>query len=178
MTPRPVKSHARSHARPRAAPLAARPLSELAVLVRFGELVVALAAQHVSRIVMADEAEEVPGAASSVRIGDAVLPAWELGDLLALSEPPAAWVILATSDEPGAPRFALGTGPCVAVASHGAVSPLPPGVVSVPPAAVLGVFITDPALRERGLGQLGVRIDPVRLIGASAIAAAARRGER
>ncbi|HEX3766644.1 MAG TPA: hypothetical protein VHW23_48450 [Kofleriaceae bacterium] len=174
MTPRPVKPHAR----PRAAPLTARALSELAVLVRFGELVVALAAQHVSRIVMADEAEEVPGAPSSVRIGDAVLPAWELGDLLALSEAPAAWVVLAAGDEPGAPRFALGTGPCIAVSSHDAVSPLPPGVVSVPPAAVIGVFVTDPTLRERGLGPLGVRIDPVRLIGAAAIAAAARRGER
>lgn len=146
-------------------------------MVQFGELVVALAAQHVSRIVMADEAVAVPGAPASVRIGDAVLPAWELGKLLALAGPPAAWLVLTTGDEPNAPRIALGTGPCVAVSPHGEISPLPPGVVSAPPAAVLGVFVTDPALRERGIGQLGVRLDPVRLIGASAIAAA-RRGAR
>ena len=170
MTPRPVQ--------PRAiAPHAARTLSELAVIVRFGELVVALPAQRVSRIAMADEVVTVPGAPASVRIGDAVLPAWELGKLLALAEAPAAWLILTTGDEPNAPRIALGTGPCVAVSAHDEVSPLPPGVVSAPPAAVLGVFVTDPALRQRGLGQLGVRIDPVRLIGPSAIAAA-RRGER
>jgi len=170
VTPQPIRSRA-------AAPLARRALSELAVIVRFDALVVALPAQHVSRIAMADEAVPVTGG-SSVRIGDAVLPAWELGKLLALGEPPAAWLILATGDEPNAPRIALGTGPCVAVSAHAEVSPLPPGVVSAPPAAVLGVFVTDPALRERGLGPLGVRIDPVRLIGASAIAAAARRGER
>lgn len=170
MTPRPARTRV-------AAPLATRALSELAVLVRFGELVVAMAAQHVSRIAMADEAVALPGPPASVQIGDTVLPAWELGKLLALADPPAAWVILETGDEPDAPRIALGTGPCIAVSSHGDISPLPPGVVSAPPAAVLGVFITDPALRERGIGHLGVRIDPVRLIGASAIAAA-RRGAR
>ena len=170
MTPRPVKPRA-------VAPHAARALAELAVIVRFGELVVALPAQRVSRIAMADEVVAVPGAPASVRIGDAVLPAWELGKLLALAEAPAAWLILTTGDEPDAPRIALGTGPCVAVSAHDEVSPLPPGVVSVPPAAVLGVFVTDPALRKRGLGPLGVRIDPVRLIGPSAINAA-RRGER
>jgi hypothetical protein len=170
VTPRPA---------PRvAAPIAGRALSELAVLVQFGELVVALAAQHVSRIALTDDAAAVPGAPSSIRIGDAVLPAWELGKLLGLSGPPSAWLILATGDEPNAPRIALGTGPCVAVAAHGELLSLPAGVISAPPAAVLGVFLTDPALRARGLGQLGVRIDPVRLIGASAIAAAARRGER
>jgi hypothetical protein len=171
VTPRTVKPRAR-------APLAAHALSELAVIVRFGELVVALPAQHVSRIAMVDEAVAIPGAPARIRIGDAVLPAWELGKLLALTEALAAWLILTTGDEPNAPRIALGTGPCVAVSTHDEVSPLPPGVVSAPPAAVLGVFVTDPALRERGLGQLGVRIDPVRLIGAPAIAAAARRGER
>jgi len=173
VTPRPVQ--------PRAiAPHAARTLSELAVIVRFGELVVALPAQRVSRIAMADEVVAVPGAPASVRIGDAVLPAWELGKLLALAEAPAAWLILTTGDEPNAPRIALGTGPCVAAAPHDEISPLPPGVVSVPPAAVLGVFVTDPALRARGIGPLGVRIDPVRLIGAPVIAAASRRpvGER
>ena len=170
MTPRPVKPRA-------VAPHAARALAELAVIVRFGELVVALPARHVSRIAMADEAVAVPGAPARVRIGDAVLPAWELGKLLALAEAPAAWLILATGDEPSAPRIALGTGPCLAVSAHEGVSPLPPGVVSAPLAAVLGVFVTDPALRKRGLGQLGHRIDPVRLIGPSAIAAA-RRGER
>jgi hypothetical protein len=170
VTPRPARRHA-------AAPLAARALSELAVMVRFGELVVAMAAQYVLRIATADEAVAVPGAPASVRIGDAVLPAWELGNLLALAGPPAAWLVLTTGDEPNAPRIALGTGPCIAVSTHGEVSPLPPGVVSAPPAAVLGVFVTDPALRERGLGHLGVRIDPVRLIGSSAIAAA-RRGAR
>jgi len=157
--------------------LRSRDISELAVMVRFGDLVVAVAAQRVSRIALADEVEPVPGQTASVRIGDAVLPAWDLGKLLGFAEPPAAWLVMTTGDAPGAPRIALGTGPCIAVAPHGGVSPLPPGVVNAPLSAVVGVFITDAALRERGLGQLGVRIDPMRLIGSPA-PAAAQRGER
>ncbi len=158
--------------------LRSRDISELAVMVRFGELVVALAAQRVSRIVTADEAmvtedAEIP----SVQIGSAVLPAWDLGDLLGFSEPPAAWLVMTTGEGPSALQIALGTGPCIAVASHEDVLPLPPGVVSAPQGAVIGVFVTDVALRERGVGQLGVRIDPMRLIGSSELAAA-RRGAR
>jgi hypothetical protein len=154
-----------------------RDISELAVMVRFGDLIVAVAAQRVSRIVMADQAVPAAGATASVRIGDTVLPAWDLGNLLGFAEPPAAWLVMTTGDEPSAPQIALGTGPCVAVASHNGVSPLPPGVVNVPPAAVVGVFVTDPVLRERGVGHLGVRVDAMRLIGASALAAA-RSGDR
>jgi len=159
-----------------AGPLRNRDISELAVMVRFGELVVAVAAQRVSRIVMAEDAAPGPGTAS-VRIGETVLPAWELGKLLGFSEAPVAWLVIKTSDEPGAPEIALGTGPCIAVSSHDGVSPLPGGVVTAPAAAVVGVFVTDAVLRERGVGQLGVRIDPMRLIGWSAVAAA-RSGER
>jgi hypothetical protein len=152
-------------------------ISELAVMVQFGELVVAIAAQRVARIVMADDAVPSPGATPSVRIGGTLLPAWNLGKLLGFSEPPAAWLIMATGDEPGAPEIAVGTGPCIAVSSHDALSLLPPGVIAAPFAAVTGVFATDAALRERGAGHLGVQIDPMRLIGAPALAAA-RRGER
>jgi hypothetical protein len=154
-----------------------RDISELAVMVRFGELVVAVAAQRVARIVMAEEAVRGGGATPSVRIGAAVLPAWELGKLLGLSEDSAAWLVIKTSDEPGAPEIALGTGPCIAVSSHDAVSPLPGGVVTAPAAAVLGVFVTDAVLRASGVGQIGLRVDPMRLIGWSAVAAA-RSGER
>lgn len=169
MTPRSVTLRAPARQR-------ARDISELAVLVRFGALVVGIAAQRVSRIVMADEAVAVAGAAPSVRIGDVVLPAWDLGRLLGFSEAPAAWLVMTSSDAPGAPTIALGTGPCIAVAPHDAVSPLPPGVVNAPAAAVVGVFVTDPALRERGAGHLGVRIDAMRLIAGAA--PDARRGGR
>ena len=153
-------------------------IGELAVLVRFGELVVAVAAQRVSRIVLADEAVPAsPRATPRVMIGGATLPAWDLGKLLGFAEPPAAWLVVTTGDEPSAPEIALGTGPCIAVSSHDGASPLPAGVVSAPAAAVIGVFETDPALRERGLGRLGVRVDPLRLIGPAALAAA-QRGER
>ncbi|HET7500283.1 MAG TPA: hypothetical protein VFK02_04745 [Kofleriaceae bacterium] len=164
---------ARGPARP-----VARDISELSVLLQFGELVVAIAAQRVAHIVLADEAVAVAGAVPSVRVGDAVLPAWELGKLLGLVGPPAAWLVMTTSDEPGAPRIALGTGPCLAIATHAEVSPLPDGVVTAPPAAVTGVFATDPALRARGAGQLAIQIDPMRLIGWSVLAGGARRGER
>ena len=160
-----------------AAPLRSHSIAELAVLVQFGDLVVAIAAQRVSRIVMAEEATAVARVVPSVQIGDAVLPAWDLGKLLGLGSAPVAWLIMTTSDEPGAPEIAIGTGPCIAVATHDAAAPLPAGVVSAPAAAVAGVFVTDPALRERGVGYLGVRVDPMRLIGASALAAA-RRGVR
>lgn len=161
----------------RPAEVRSRGISELAVMVQFGELVVAVAAERVSRIAMADEAVPVAGVAPRVRIADAVLPAWDLGKLLGLAEPPAAWLVMTTSDEPGAPRIAVATGPCLAVAAHAPVCALPIGVVSAPQTAVTGVFVTDPALRERGLGQLGVRVDPMSLIGASG-RAAARRSER
>ena len=149
-------------------------ISELAVMVRFGEVVVAVAAQRVARIALADEAVRAPGATPSVRIGGAVLPAWDLGKLLGYSQPPAAWLVMATGDEPDAPKIALATGPCIAISPHGAVSPLPAGVVSASPAAIAGVFITDQALRERGVGHLGVRVDPMRLIGSSELASALR----
>jgi len=158
--------------------LRSRDISELAVMVRFGDVLVAVAAQRVSRIVMADEVVlDTQRATPSVVIGDAVFPAWDMGRLLGFSAPPVAWLIMTTTDEPGAPEIALGTGPCVAVAAHDTLSSLPAGVVTGPPASVLGVFPTDAALRERGIGHLGVRLDPMRLIGTSAIAAA-RRGER
>ena len=161
-----------------AAPQRTRGIAELAVLVRFGELVVAVAAQRVSRIVMADEVVDAPDRATpSVRLGATVLPAWNLGELLGIAEAPAAWLVMTTSDEPNASTIALGTGPCMAVASHDELSALPPGVVSAPAAAVLGVFATDANLRERGAGHLGMRVDPMRLIGASALAIA-QRGER
>jgi hypothetical protein len=164
-------------AKSRTVGLQAHSITELAVMVRFGQLVVAVPAQRVARIAMVDEVVAVPERATpSVQIGNAVLPAWDLGKLLGLSDPPAAWLILTTSDEPDAPRIALGTGPCVAVAPHDGVSPLPPGVISAPPAAVVGVFATDAALRERGVGQLGVRVDPMRLIGSAV--PAARAGDR
>jgi hypothetical protein len=166
--------------KPRSAParaLLSRSITELAVMVRFGDLVVAVAAQRVARIVLADEAVPAPRDVPSVAIGGAVLPAWDLGKLLGFTEPPAAWLVMTTGDEPTSPQIALGTGPCVAVSSHEGVSPLPAGVVSAPPAAVVGVFATDAALRERGLGPLGVRVDPMRLIGPSVITLA-HRGER
>ena len=150
-------------------------IGELAVLVRFGTLVVAVAAQRVSRIVMADEVVDAPGRATRcIRIGATVLPAWDLGELLGLSEPPAAWLVMTTSDEPTAGSIALGTGPCLAVASHDELSALPAGVVSAPTAALLGVFATDANLRDRGAGHLGVRVDPLCLIGATALAVAQR----
>jgi len=152
-------------------------ISELAVMVRFGEVVVAVAAQRVARIALADEAVRTPGTGHSVKIGDAVLPAWDLGELLGYSQPPAAWLVMATGDEPGAPKIALATGPCIAISPHGEVSPLPAGVVSASAAAIAGVFVTDAALRERGVGHLGVRVDPMRLIGSSELAVALR-GER
>lgn len=154
-----------------------RDISELAVMLRFGELVVAVGAQHVARIALADEAVPVSGTIPSVRLGDAVLPAWQLGKLLGLTGELAAWLVMTTGDGPGAPRIALGTGPCLAIATHDKVAPLPAGVVTAPPGAVAGVFVTDPALRARGVGALGVRIDPMRLIGWSVLAAA-RRGAR
>jgi hypothetical protein len=158
-------------------PLRSHSISELAVMVRFGELLVAVAAERVSRIAMADEAVPAKAAAPSVRIGGAVLPAWNLGKLLGFSEPPAAWLVMATGDEPDAPRIALATGPCIAVAAHGELSSLPAGVVSASPAAVMGVFVTEQALRERGVGHLGVRVDPLRLIGSTELVSALR-GDR
>jgi hypothetical protein len=150
-------------------------------MVQFDRLVIAVAAQRVARIALTDEVVAVPARAvpsvDSVQIGGAVLPAWDLGKLLGLGGAPAAWLVVMTSDDPAAPRIALGTGPCIAIASHGQISTLPAGVVSAPAAAVEGVFATAAALRERGVGPLGVRVDPMCLIGASALATALR-GDR
>ena len=162
----------------RPAELRTRAIGDLAVLVQFGRLVVAIAAQRVARIVLADEA--VPAAPRStprIQIGGTVMPAWDLGKLLGFREAPAAWLVFTTTDQPDSPEIALGTGPCIAVATHDGAAPLPGGVVVGPESAVIGVFATDLALRERGIGELGVRVDPLRLIGPAALAAA-QRGER
>ena len=162
----------------RPAELKTRAIGDLAVMVQFGDLVVAVAAQRVARIVLADEAvPATPRATPRVQIGGTVMPAWDLGKLLGFTAPPAAWLVFATTDQPDAPEIALGTGPCIAVAGHASAAPLPGGVVAAPEAAIVGVFATDPALRERGIGELGVQVDPLRLIGPAALAAA-QRGER
>jgi hypothetical protein len=162
----------------RPAELQTRAIGDLAVLVQFGRLVVAVAAQRVARIVLAEEAVPAPPRATPrIQIGGTVMPAWDLGKLLGIREPTTAWLVVTTTDQPDAPEIALGTGPCIAVATHASAAPLPGGVVVAPEAAVVGVFATDPALRERGIGELGVRVDPLRLIGPAALAAA-QRGER
>lgn len=171
MSGRGVRTRAPARAR-------VRNISELAVIVQFGDLVVALPAHRVSRIVLASEvvAVSVRGPTPHVQIGGHAFPAWDMGQMLGLGGVPAAWLIMRTTDDPGAPEIALGTGPCVAIAAHDVVAPLPYGVVTAPHAAVLGVFATDAALRARGVGELGVRVDPVRLIGASALDAVSRSG--
>lgn len=162
----------------RPAELRSRAIGELAVMLRFDRLVVAVPAERVVRIVLADEAvPAAPRATPRVQIHGATMPAWDLGKLLGLSGPPAAWLVFATGDQPGGSAIALGTGPCIAVTTHDGAAALPGGVVVGPDAAVVGVFATDAALRERGLGELGLRVDPLRLIGPAALAAA-QRGER
>jgi hypothetical protein len=138
-------------------------IADLAVMVQFDDLVVAIPAQRVARIVLADEATDAAGA--RIRIGDHTLPAYDLAHLLGLGHAPAAYLVLGAHD--GHAEVALASGPCIAIAAHGPLSRLPRGILTDTTGGVLGVFSTDPSLRGRGGGPRGVRVDPRRLIGAA-----------
>lgn len=144
-------------------------IADLAVMVQFDDLVVAIPAQRVSRIVLADTVVEVASAHARphVQIGPQALPAYDLAHLLGLGHAPAAYLVLNVDEGYQHTEVALGSGPCIAIAAHGPLSRLPRGILTDASGGVIGVFPTDAALRGRGVGPLGVRVDPLRLIGAT-----------
>lgn len=144
-------------------------IADLAVMVQFDDLVVAIPAPRVSRIVLADTVDEAPSTSGRphILLGAQAMPAYDLGGLLGLGRPPAAYLVLTVDEAYSRTEVALGSGPCIAIAAHGPLSRLPRGILTDATGGVIGVFATDAALRGRGVGPLGVRIDPLRLIGAT-----------
>jgi hypothetical protein len=182
-----------AQARPTPAPargklrlVAADPNAVLCVLVRCHTLVVAVPARLVLRMALADEVAttRASNGALLARSGDAVLPAWDLGALLGLSSPTAAWLFLSVDGGAQPVSLALATGRCLAVRPLPAPTPLPSGLFKKHSDAVVGAFRVDDTLRSQGAGIVGVWLDPLRLLGATAIttaaaaAAATARGPR
>jgi hypothetical protein len=135
----------------------------LCAVVRCDRLAVAIAADCVIRLVLADEVttRTVEGV-RFVRAGALEARGWPLAALLEVDAATEAWVFVRGAG--GAP-VALGTGPCLAVRPLRPPHPLPQGLFRRSRAAVIGAFRVDDGLRERGVSIVGVWIDPARLVG-------------
>lgn len=147
----------------------------LCALVRCGSLAVAMPADAVTFIAMAEDVTVTADAGVlRVKAGDLVVPAWELSGLLGLDAPTTTWVFLKTSVTSGSTAVALGCGPCLTIQKLVDPDPLPRGVFRAGNDAIIGAFRVDAGLLEIGCGILGIWIDPARLIGGDAVTAAMR----
>jgi hypothetical protein len=145
----------------------------LCVVVRCDQLAVAIPAGNVTRLALADEVEvRAAAGVTRARSGAIDAAAWPLSRLLDLDAPTDSWVFLGVGDGARAVPLALGAGPCLAVRPLPPPERLPAGLFRRSAAAVVGAFRVDDALRDKGVGIVGVWIDPVVLIGVGAIDAA------
>lgn len=133
---------------------------ELSVIVRAGDLCVALPAARVARLILADDLPVMrDGAPGLVEVAGAPYASWDLGELLGVGKLSAAWVLLAVPASGSDLRVALRTGPCVAVVPMPRWSAVPPRAFVARPRALGRVF----SMRELGGTGIGLAVDPVHL---------------
>jgi hypothetical protein len=164
--------------RPDASRIAAVPDGVLAVLVRCRHLLCALPAAGVRRLLLADEVErETAGGVPCVRANGARFAVWELGALLGVPQPPAAFILLDVRRGSTAVPVALATGPCLAVQElvRGAVLPGP--LFRERRAAFAGVFPVERARVPVGDAAFGLWIEPAALLSPEELTAAEAAGE-
>jgi len=156
---------------------AARRAGVLCVLVRIDTLIVAVPADKVTRITLADETVRTPtpNGGLKVRNGDLEVPGWDMCRLLGFQVPITAWLFLAAGG--GREPFALGTGPCVAVRPLPPPEPLPFGLFKRAADAMVGAFRVDAGLCDRGAGIAGIWLDPSRLVATAPAAGASPTGD-
>lgn len=92
---------------------------ELAVVVSCHDVLCAIPASLIERMTLAEETpvdvEPVAAAPGLVRLGDAQLPAWDLGTLLGLAPTRSAWLLVRSGREDLPARVAIRSGPCLVV---------------------------------------------------------------
>ncbi len=125
--------------------------TELFLVVRCGELLLALPAAAIERVALPEDAESLLGelplpveaALPPVRIGEGTHAGWDLGELLGVGPQSAAWVVLRLP-HPGGPRpAALRTGPCLNMIRLSLGTTLPRGIFARRPAVVRALhFVT------------------------------------
>jgi hypothetical protein len=123
----------------------ARPAGELHVFFACHELVCAVPAQRVGRLLLDEEvAAPLTGAGwPTVIIDDVVHPVWDLGELLGRPALRHAWVTVRTEVGGHAMTVALRTGPCLVVRPLAERRPAPPSAHVARSAAFPYVFRTE-----------------------------------
>jgi len=142
----------------------------LCALVQCDQLAIAIPARTVTFIALAEETTVAEDANGRLRVAASglVAPAWRLADLLDVDAETTSWLFLGSD----AGLIALGCGACMKVQDLSDPDPLPHALFRAGDHAILGAFRVEDALLERGCGILGIWVDPLRLIGRDAIAAA------
>jgi hypothetical protein len=143
----------------------------LCALVRCGHLAIAIPADLVIFIALADEVQVVDvGDRLRVSASGLVAAGWNLADLLEIEAEITTWMFL----KAGSTTIALGCGACMTVEKLVDPDPLPRGLFRAGRDAIIGAFRVDDALLQAGCGLAGIWLDVPRLIGVDAIDAAAR----
>ena len=146
---------------------------ELGVVVRAHDLVVAIPARHVVRLVLPDEItvlrEGAPGLVEAE--GGETFAAWDLGEILGRESLDAAWV-LARVPRPGAAdlKIALRTGACVVVETLPDALALPSALLATRARAFPAAF---PARANHGGALYGLVLDLPRLLSPAEVLACA-----
>ena len=112
---------------------------ELSIMVRLHEVVAAIPARWITRLVLPTEVEPLTeGAPSVVKCADVRYAAWDLGSMLEEAPLSGAWLLMRVPHRGRFISIALRTGECFAVAPA-------PKAVSIPPRAL--------RRREKALGR-------------------------
>jgi len=156
---------------------------ELCVILSCHELVCALPASWIERLVLPKEVSvivgERPSAAAGKRAWELVLvgeqryAACNLGTQLGLRPLDAAWALLRAPHRGAVLPIALQTGPCLVVQPLGTGVPLPPAAFRTRSGAVAAAFPTALVKSKLALSDVGLRLDPSRLWTESELDAAA-----
>jgi hypothetical protein len=146
----------------------------LRVFVHCAPWVLALPAERVERLLLADEVYldrgdcvDAAAALGIVRIGRAAYPAWDLGLLLGMPPQREAWMLLAVPFSSGTVPLALRTGACLSAAAlpASALKALPPALYRDRPGLVTSAFATALLrLGGRSVGPIGLVLEPGRLL--------------
>jgi hypothetical protein len=159
--------------RRRRAPERAEAARTLCAIVRCGSIAVAIPAEEVALIALAEDASvEQRAGGLRITVGALAAPGWSLADLLELDAPVSSWLFLRSPGDPTA-LVALGCGECLTVQKLADPDALPRGVFRAGASAIerargiIGAFRVEDALQQRGCGIAGIWVDPVRLIAAA-----------
>ena len=149
-------------------------VSELALLVRAGTHLFAIAASRVGRIVLADEIEAAvrrPDGSGRVQIGGRWYGTCGLGELFGVRAPSGALVLIELEADLS---IALQVGACLQVATTPPLTEVPPGLIRGRGAGIVGAFASAGVGATHAIAPFGLMIDPAGLLTADERAALRR----